>query len=273
MKQIFYIIGICLLTVACKTVKKTQSIQTAMTRDTTQKVVVKAVPAVDSAALVKGILDKVNASRINFSTFSAKVKVDYDGKEDSYQFSSNVKIWKDSVINIKIYTGITGVLFEAQITKDSVTLLTYKKKLVQYRSISYLQEVTEIPFDFKTLQDLIVGNPIFMSSNIVSYKTNESQLLVLVVGNIFKHLLTLDPSMNYVLTHSKLDDLNPERNRTCDITFDNYEPAGSFLFAKERKITVAEKSKLDVSLKFKEYAFDQPLQSTFSVPKNYKKQP
>ncbi len=245
-----------------------------MTRDTTQKkVVVKEVPAVDSAAIVKGILDKVNAARISFSTFSAKVKVDYEGPEDNYQFSSNIKIWKDSIINIKIYTGITGVLFEAQISKDSVTLLTYKKKTVQYRSISYLQEVTEIPFDFKTLQDLIIGNPVFMSNNLVSYKTSESQLLVLVLGNIFKHLLTLDPNKNYVLTHSKLDDVNTERNRTCDITFDNYEQSGSFMFAKERKITVAEKSKLDVSLKFKEYAFDQPLQSTFTVPKNYKKKP
>ena len=56
------------------------------------------------------------------------------------------------------------------IKKDSVILMNTRDKEVQYRSLDYLQEVTQIPFDFNTLQDLLIGNPIFFSDNSISYR-------------------------------------------------------------------------------------------------------
>jgi len=269
--SIMMLLAITAISFSCRTAKKAQSIQTAITRkDTAQKITVKETPTIDSAKIVKDIMSKVMLQKINFNTFSAKIKVDYQGPEDGYQFNAYVKMTKDSVINLKIATGLTGVLFEAQIYKDSVILLNVRKKIVQYRSISYLQEVTEIPVDLYTLQDLIVGNPIFLSNNLVSYKAGESQLLVLMVGNIFKHLITLDVN-DYTILHSKLDDVNAERNRTCDITMSDYEASNGSRFATKRRITVAEKSKLDIKLDFKQYAFNEPLTYSFNVPKNYKK--
>jgi len=144
------------------------------------------------------------------------------------------------------------------------------KKQVQYRTISFLQEVTELPFDFTTLQDLIVGNPVFLDSNIVSYKTNpNNELLVLMVGKLFKHLVTLNNS-NFKILHSKLDDIDVTRNRTCDISFNDYETSSGILFSTKRKISVAEKSKLDINLDFKQYTFNEPVTFPFNIPKNYK---
>lgn len=89
-------------------------------------------------------------------------------------------------------------------------------------------------------------------------------------GKIFKHLVTLDNN-DYKVLHSKLDDVNAARNRTCDITFSDYDNSGAVSFATKRKISVAEQSKLDINLDFKQYTFNEPVTFPFSIPKNYKR--
>ena len=160
---------------------------------------------------------------------------------------------------------------QVKVKRDSVFL--YKKigeRYVQNRSISFLQEVTQIPFDFTTLQDLIIGNPVFIDSNIVSYKDNDAGLLVLMLGDTFKHLITLAQDDKTII-HSKLDDVDFQRNRTCDITYSSYAPLGSYQFSTYRRVVVSEKSKLDLELDFKEYTINEPLKYTFEIPKNVKR--
>jgi hypothetical protein len=270
-----FIILLALIVFSCKTVKKTQTIQEAITKkDTAQTIVIKESPKVDSAAIVKDILSKVVRSKIDFNTFNAKIKVDYEGPEKSDNYTAYLSMKKDSIILIKIkgsFLGISAVGLEAKIRRDSVTVVQLVgQKSVTHRSISYLQEMTQIPFDFATLQDLLIGNPVFIDNNVVSYKASANQLLVLMVGGLFKHLLTLDNTA-YHIQHSKLDDVDLQRNRTGDITFSEYRPMGPYQFATYRKISVAEKSKLDISLDFKEYSLNEPLKYNFDIPKNYKR--
>jgi hypothetical protein len=168
------------------------------------------------------------------------------------------------------FMGISKEGFAVKITKDSVIVVNKIDKVVQYRSLAYLQEVTQIPFDFTTLQDMFIGNPVFVDNNIVSYKNGE-QFSILMAGKIFKHLLSLD-NTNYTVVHSKLDDVDDFRNRTCDISLSNYQNINGINFSTYRKISVAEKSKLDVWLNFTQIAFNEPLTYLFNIPKNYKKQ-
>ena len=72
------------------------------------------------------------------------------------------------------------------------------------------------------------------------------------------------------MQHSKLDDIDPGKNRTADITFSNYDKVNNFNFSTARRISVAEKAKLDINLEFKQFNFDQPQTFPFNIPKNYK---
>jgi len=273
MKKYSLLIIVIVVFTACRPVKKVQSIKTAFsTKDTSQTVVIKTIPVVDSIAIVKEIMGKVMHQKIDFNTFNAKIKVDYYGQEESQNATVYLGIRKDSIIYIQVkgFLGIVGL--QARITKDSVTIVSKipNNKYVQHRSIAYLQEVTQIPFTFNTLQDLLIGNPVFLDSNVVSYKhVNNNQLLVLMIGDIFKNLITLDETSKLVL-HSKLDDVDAQRNRTCDITLSQYKPLNEYQFSTYRNISVAEKSKLDVNMEFKEYNFNETLKYAFAVPKNYK---
>jgi hypothetical protein len=260
---------------SCKTVKKTQVIQAAITKkDTTPIVVIKESPHVDSAAIVKDIMTKVMKGKINFNTFNAKIKVAYESAEKSDNYTVYMSMKKDSVIILKVtgnFLGISMVGLEAKIKKDSVVVVSHAgEKYVMNRSISYLQEVTQIPFDFSTLQDLLIGNPVFIDSNVISYRAGPDQLSVLMIGDLFKHLLTLDNTDHKVL-HSKLDDVDMQRNRTADITFGSYQQMGPYRFASYRSISIAEKSKLNLYLDFKEFNLNEPLKYNFEVPKKFKR--
>ncbi len=258
---------------SCKTVKKTQVIQEAITKkDTVQTIVIKETPRVDSAAIVKDIMGKVVRKKIDFTTFNAKIKLTYEGPEKSDNVTVYLGMKKDSIILIRVtgtWMGIPGVGLEAKIRKDSVVVYWHQEKSVSNRSISYLQELIEIPFNFSTLQDLLIGNPVFLDSNVVSYKASNNQLLVLMVGDLFKHLITLN-NTDFTVLHSKLDDVDIQRNRTCDITFSTYQPMGPYSFSTYRSISIAEKSKLNLYLEFKEFNLNEPLKYNFDLPKKYK---
>lgn len=251
---------------ACRSTKK---IVTAITKkDTVAAVVIKANPT-DSAAIRAGILQKVQANHIDYTWFSAKMKVDYeDASGDGKDATANIRMKKDSVIWISL-TGLLGVEgARAMVTKDSVKVMYKLKKTILYRSVTYLQELTQLPFDFYTLQDLILGNPIYFSNNISSFKLADKQMQIQSVGKLFKQLLTIDTTNNHIL-HTKLDDVHEERNRTAEITFGDYDNSKGKAFSKDRQITVSEKSKLDIHLDVKQYDFDQPQQFPFNIPKSY----
>jgi outer membrane lipoprotein-sorting protein len=154
------------------------------------------------------------------------------------------------------------------ITKDSVKLVDKLNKTYTARRVDYLQEVTSLPLNLYNLQDLIIGNPIFLDSNIVSYSAKNNQIALLSLGELFKNLITVDES-NKTLLHSKLDDADPTRNRTADLTYSDYETKKGPLFSTQRRIVVTEKKRLDIKLDFKQYDFNQDVSFPFNIPKNY----
>lgn len=239
-------------------------------RDTTKVIEMKS-PA-DSFLLVNSTKEIIKKNFIDFKTFSAKIKLEIDdSKGRKPDLLANIRMIKDSAIWISISASILNLeVFRVLITKDSVILLNKQEKEVQYRSISYLQEITEIPFNFKTLQNLLVGNPIFYSDSNINVRKFEEFLLVSSINSEFKNLLTISTSDN-TLKHSKLDDVNFARNRTADFTYDSYENNNGFKFSTYRQIIASEKNKLDVRMNFKQFEFNKELSVYFSVPKNYKK--
>lgn len=253
----------------CKTAKK---IQASIDKKDSTSVHITASSTVDSIKLIKDELTRLKKKRIDFKTFSAKIKVEYeDSKGKQPNITAYVRILKDSLIWISGYATVFNIeAFRVLVSKDSVVVLDKINKEAKLRSLDYLQEVTEIPFDFKTLQDLLVGNPVFLTDSVLSYKETEAKILLATVGVYFKHLLTLNKDDRLVI-HSKLDDVDLTRNRTADITYADYETNNGVPFSTSRGITVSEKNKLDISLNFKQYEFNKELSVAFSIPSNYKR--
>jgi len=223
----------------------------------------------DTLRMINAALDQMKLNHISYKTFSAKVKADYKGGDGkNYDVNANIRMIHDSAIWISA-NAILGIeALRVFITRDSVKLLNKLNKTYTARSVDYLKDVTALPLDLATLQELIIGNVVFLDSNIVSYSSGNNIISLLSLGEWFKNLLTLDESDKKLL-HSKLDDRDISRNRTADLTYGDYENKKGFPFSTERRITIAEKNRLDIKLEFKQYDFNEEVSFPFSIPKNY----
>jgi len=268
-----FILAVVISAASCKSAKKIQTAITKTKTDTTQMIKVDNSHA-DSVMVIHDLMKKLNSNRVtNFKTFSAKVKVNYRDKEgEQPELTVFIRMQKDSVIWISVNATIFSYeALRVLITPDSVKVLNRRDKIIQLRSVNYLKDLVDLPFDFYTLQDLLLGNPIYLDSNVVSYKKNEQSITLMNVGPLFKHLLAIT-SGDYLLLHSKLDDADPLRNRTADLTYSGYENTNGVKFSTERRVSVSEKGKLDVDMNFKQYSFNETLSYPFNIPKNFKRQ-
>lgn len=266
MTRVFFLFIVIGLLASCRSTKK---IQTAITPKK-DSVAVNDSQKNDTLAMIEAALKRVDSNYIDFNTFSAKINVDYTGGDGKkYDVNANVRMYKDSVIWIAVNALLGIDAMRLMITEDSVKLLDKLNKTYTARSVDYLQEITSLPLDLKTLQDLIVGNPVFFADhNVVSYSHGNNQLSLLSIGQLFKNLLTLNEP-DKILLHSKLDDADITRNRTADLTYEEYEKKRGVAFSTKRRIVVTEKSRLDIKLDFKQYEFNQEVSFPFNVPKNY----
>lgn len=269
MKQVVYlaIFVISIVSFGCRATKK---INTVIAKKDSAVTTIIADAHADSLRYIREVYGKLAANTIDYKTFSAKMKVEYwdkDGKGPD--LTVFVRMQKDSVIWLSVNATVFSYeAFRVLITPDSVKLLNKQDKIAQLRSVKYLEEVAQIPFDFKTVQELIIGNPLFLDSNIVSYRKGSESISLLSMGELFKNLITVGVE-NYLLQHIKLDDQNQRRNRTADLSFSNYNGQGGIAFSTYRKMSFTEKSKIDVQMEFKQYAFNESLSYPFSIPKNY----
>ncbi|MCO5238085.1 MAG: DUF4292 domain-containing protein [Chitinophagaceae bacterium] len=252
----------------CRSSKK---LQTAITKKDTVVTLLINPSETDSARLVHETFDRINDNLIDFRTFSSKIKVQYrDSRQRNYDFNAFVRIQKDSVIWISINAAFGIEAFRVLITPDSVKILDKLDKSVQYRSVEYIRNIIQLPVDFYTLQSLIVGNPVYLdSTRVLLYKEKEQTVSLSTMDDFFKQLLSLRKE-DFAILHSKLDDVDPIRNRTADFTYNDFVSIGGRLFSTSRKITVAEKASLDISLDYKQIEFDIPLSFPFNIPRNYR---
>jgi len=266
---IFILITGALLVSSCRSTRKIQS-AIAVKKDTVT-VTPTSDPHADTIKFIKDNYYHLIANRIEFETFSAKINTDYQGTDGKkYDVNVFIRMKKDSIIWVSVNgaLGIEGM--RVLIDKDSVRILNKLDKEYQVRSIAYLQEVAALPLDLHTVQQLIIGNPVFLDTNIVSYATEGSNVSLLNEGQWFRHLISMNNNDHLVL-HSKLDDIDPLRSRTCFLNYSDYENKNGTRFSTGRTISVTEKTVLDVKLNFKQYEFNETLSYPFSIPKNYKR--
>jgi hypothetical protein len=228
----------------------------------------------DSAKKVIAAMNKIKDDRIDFSTFTSKLKINYDGKDkdgnkEQHDLNAVIRMQKDSVIWLSVQAPIVGEVLRMMITPDSIRILNKIKNTVEYKKFDYLQEASKLPISFSDLQDLLIGNPLFLDSNIVSYSANETYTSLTTLGKEFRNSsMFINPGLN--LQRTQLDDVDTSSNRSADLLYDQYQPNDNKMFAEKRKISIAYKTTTIIELEFKQPQFNTAVNFPFSVPDKYK---
>jgi 23S rRNA U2552 (ribose-2'-O)-methylase RlmE/FtsJ len=271
-----YIQGVFVISLALTAMNSCRSVKTIQTaiakKDTTQ-----IIPVVDlhpdSLRFIQQVLDTVYKNYIDFQTFSAKTKVHFENSNGKrHDFNANIRLKKDSIILIYITGPFELDVLRALIKPDSVIIVDKMEKTVTVWAVDHLQEIIHIPMTFTDLQNLLIGNPVFLDSNINSYKKDDNSISLVCIGALFKHFLTVNKN-DYTLLHSKLDDVDPNRARTADLTYGDYQfSKNGIRFSTYRSISVSEKSKLDIKMEYKQFEFNKVESFPFPIPRNYRRQ-
>ncbi len=266
MRALLSIVIVMMLLASCRSTKQ---IATVIAKKDSAVVVVNPEDS-DSAKSVRATLSRIKDKKINFTTFSSKVKVEYnDDKNRRFDFNAFIRMKKDSAIWVSIIAAFNIEAFRVMITPDSLVILDKINKTTQKRSLNYLEKITKVPFDYKTLEDLILGNPVYLANSVVSYADQGEKVSLSTMGDVFKHYITVGKSDLNVL-FSKLDDVDITRSRTANLAYSDYLASGPWMFSGMRKISLSEKTKLDVNLEFKQVEFDIPTTFPFGIPKNFR---
>ncbi|MEO7445852.1 MAG: DUF4292 domain-containing protein [Ferruginibacter sp.] len=225
----------------------------------------------DSIEKLNNALAAFNKNKIDFSTFSAKIDVDAeDNKGKKPGVSATLRMIKDSAIWISISATFLNIeVYRVFINRDSIVVMNKTDKTVAYKSIGYLQEVTNIPLSFIDLQNLLIGNAIFVDGETVSLLSNDNLITLLFLSSGYTNYLTLGIN-DYSLVKSVIKENVAGGKRSAELEFSDFVMANNLKFSTKRRILARDENTLDIHLNFRQFEFNKQLSVAFSVPKNYK---
>ncbi|QEH40670.1 DUF4292 domain-containing protein [Chitinophaga sp. XS-30] len=270
-KRVLQIVA-CLVSLALFSCRSTRTITRATFPSDTTAVSTDSLSGEKESALARSILEKVNANRMEFRTFTAELKMDYEddkGKKMN-NLGVNIRMMYDSVIWVRVSGPLNVEGARVLITKDSIKIVNRLEGTVTLRSTSEAQELLKLGTDFKTLQDLIVGNPVFLSDSISNIVTTQSVISFASVQEDVTSLFNVFAD-DYVLQQCKITEKDDDSDtpRTGELTYGDHKTVNGRKFAFQRRIYAEDKSVVKVALDFKKVEFDNEQTFPFPIPARY----
>ncbi|UPK70843.1 DUF4292 domain-containing protein [Chitinophaga filiformis] len=243
--------------------------------DTTQHNIITKTDSASVAAAStynKELLSKLRSNHISFNTFSAKLKIDFETESKQMSgINANMRMQKDSFIWISVSAPIIGEVARAIITPDSLKAIDKFHKIAYLRDLKNAQDVLNIPFDFKTLQDLLIGNPIYLTDSVYQVVKTPAVISFTCDSTIFTSLFNVFAD-DYILQQSKVMDKDSTRRRSVELTYGEYKSLDKIKFATRRRVFVEEKSYTKINMDFNKIDFDQPVSFPFTIPSGYSRE-
>jgi len=143
----------------------------------------------------KKLLEKVLNINTDFTTLHfQKVNLHFEDPGKSYNVNSDIRIQKDSLIQISVRPGFGIEAFRIGLQKDSIIIINRLKKEVLISSYSYLTNQYGIKLDFDDIQNILLARYFNVEGKYngkVNFVRKENYILSRVVElNLAKLLLT-----------------------------------------------------------------------------------
>jgi len=240
---------------------------------TTQKIsntpIISHVPILvnDSIAFAYQLYNRIKQSRVPYHTFSAKYIIDLNNGSMFSTAHAHVRMQKDSIIWVSIGASVGIEAARILITPDSVKLYNRIQKTVFIHPYTYLATMG-IPFDFITLQDAIIGNPIFITDQNIKYIPSKMYKVLRCINDT----LTIHYSLDTIDHHIKIINLHDDKNnRTINYVLDQYEQDihSQNPISTIRKIDFLLNNGNTIDIKINNIKFEQSHNYPFNIPDGY----
>lgn len=201
---------------------------------------------------------------------TGSARLSYDNGDMAVGATASIKMQKDKVVwmSVKKFGFELG---RAKITPDSIYILDRINNQYAAEPISYIEDNFQLPADLGMLQQILLGNPVFLTKNNVK-------------GDLLNDMYRLSASTETArndywfrmptYTMEKMEFKQESENRVLSIQLQDYKDAGSNRdFSYLRLITVDSPStgQAAIELEFSSVKINVPSEIKFSIPPRYKR--
>ena len=192
----------------------------------------------------------------------------YEGKDDKQDFTATIRMDKDK----KIWVSIVALgLFEAAralITPDSIIVIDRLHKEVKMLAFKDAGKLLPVNVDFATLQSLLIGEALHVSTDRPTDASVLADGLMLAVKND-KYAQQLSYSKDSTVRNQQLKVLG-DKGAQIDMQYGDYMVTGDKHFANNRIINIQDATGMyHIEMDFSRADFNQDLDFSFSVPTKY----
>jgi Domain of unknown function (DUF4292) len=177
-------------------------------------------PVTPSAFTATSVLKKMDDNNLKVDWMSGDVGTDYQGEPMNISANMNVRFRRDSVIWMNIKKLGFNVA-RAKITPDSIFVINYLQSSYIAQDLKYIERKFNLPANFDVLQNLMLGNPIFLidKKQLKLEKAASGDWILRGSNEQWKTSYTLDNQAD-MLKEMTFDQPLSERKMT--ITYENY---------------------------------------------------
>jgi len=227
-------------------------------------------PADDTTEAINKLIAELTPiwkSRLQYTTFSGKAKVHFEGPDEKQEFTAHIRLRKDSIIWINV-TALGGLSFaKILVTPDSFFMTNVMNKEVTRMPLTHAAKILPTKVDFNSLQNLLVGEP--LRDGNITYASS-------FVGSWT--IQVEDSSYIQRITYNKADStLRSGQMRTRDpkgpqaITeYGSYDMVDGRRVSTARVINISNGADVfSIDMNCSNIRFDEPQDYPFSIPKSY----
>ncbi|HVB04179.1 MAG TPA: DUF4292 domain-containing protein [Chitinophagaceae bacterium] len=217
------------------------------------------------------VFNRISSNIIPFRTFSAKMKIDYQNDKGVQEtLTAFVHMQQDSAIWIAV-TPLLGIeVARLLITPDSVKLMDKMHKTLTVKGTDLIEQLINIPMNFRTLQDMIIGNPVYFSAQLHHFSRTPSLVSFTCRDSTMQNEFDVFAD-DYRLQQCRISDTDTTLHRHMDITYGDYTSVDGMGFSTLRKIFVMDRSVEQITLHFTRVRFNVPMVFPFYVPSDYQR--
>jgi hypothetical protein len=248
--SLFSLLCLILLTAAfsCKTARRAQAVS---------------LKPKGEKALMKHLLE----NQVNAEWLSAKARITYSDEYGKETFSANIRICKDSLIwmNFKKFSIEGG---RALITPDSIYVVDRINGEYAIKPFDMAARDYNLPVGFQGLQALLLGNPVFFSSETTA-SVDSTRYLLSQKTDRFLAKYWLDGA-SMLLREFMIEDLRSQRK--MNVTSSDYqqlEDKQKFSYFRTFNLKSLDLGEMKVEIAFSKVEINVPKSIEFEIPSRY----
>ncbi len=216
-------------------------------------------------------------NQLEFTSFSSRLNLSLSSGKKSLSSKSNLRIIKDSAIQLSVQPLFGVEMLRLYMDKDSLVILDRMNKRYIKESITDIKEVYPVGFDFVTLQSLLTNRLFVSGNNKPSYK-DFSNFTTNIVSDQYYLLKSIDKKSGIEYSfaidgndHVAITQLKePKQKYNLEWAYNEFIKNEQNTFPHKMNILLdSPKRQANVGLEFSGILLNDDFELSISIPNNY----